>query len=44
LHLDRGVIDLRQSRDGELPVGNEAYEEDADHEKGGGDRPQDERP
>jgi hypothetical protein len=44
LHLNRGVIDLRQGGDGQLPEGDETYQKDADHKEGGGDRPQNERP
>jgi hypothetical protein len=32
-HLDDGVVDFRQSRDGQLPVGNEAREQNGHHQK-----------
>ena len=44
LHLNRRVIDLRQGGDGQLPEGDPPNEKDADHQQGGGDRPQNKRP
>src|SRR5256885_7326778 len=44
LYLNCGVVDLRQGRNGQLPEGDPAHEEDANHQEGGGDRPQNERP
>jgi len=44
LYLNVGVVDLRQGRNGQLPEGDPAHEEDANHQEGGGDRPQNERP
>ena len=44
LHLNGGVIDLRQSRDRQLPVGDPAHQNDSHHEECGGNRPQNKRP
>src|SRR2546429_6013948 len=44
LHLNSGVVDLRQGGDGQLPEGDPAHEQDANHQEGSGDRPQNERP
>src|SRR5437667_150290 len=44
LYLDGGVIHLRQRRNGQLPKSDPTHEKDADHQEGGGDRPQNERP
>src|SRR5579864_7907486 len=44
LHLNRGVVDLRQCRNGQLPIGHEAHEQNPHHQQRGGDRPQNKRP
>ena len=41
---DGRVVDLRQRRDRQLRVGDEAREQQADHQQRGRDRPPDERP
>src|SRR5262249_24735527 len=42
--LDRRIVDLRQCGDRQLLVGDEARQQQADHEERGGDRPEDEGP
>ena len=44
LHLNGGVIDLRQRGNRQLPVGDEAHQQDADHQQRGRHRPQNKRP
>ena len=43
-HLDGRIVDLRQRGDRQLPVRDEAGQQNADHQQRGRDRPQDERP
>ena len=40
--LDRRVVDLRERRNGKLPVGDDAGEQQARHQERGRDRPEDE--
>ena len=42
-HLDGRVVDLRQRRDRQLAVGDDAGQQDRRHQQRGRDRPQDER-
>src|SRR5262249_50030424 len=42
--LDRGVVHLRQGGQRELAVGDDAGKQNGDHQQGGRDGPQDERP
>src|SRR6266849_689605 len=44
LHLNGRIIHLRQRRNRQLQVGYVPHQQDAHHQKCGGDRPQDERP
>ena len=42
--LDRRIVDLRQRRDRQLPIGDRSRSRSADHQERGRDRPQDEGP
>src|SRR5207302_5071101 len=41
-HLDRRIVDLRQGGNGKLAIGDDAREQNRNHQQRGGDRPQDE--
>src|SRR4029077_20806007 len=43
-HLNGRIVDLRQSRNRQLPIGHEAHQQNPHHQQGGGDRPQNKRP